>query len=195
MSRRAAIALFCIVFSIPAIALGEEAAPADEFAAEQASDPRLAKLPPEVLNELEPETIAAILAATDAAEALGYAIDDGDYDPGGIIVPVTFLLVILLGVVSAHMLRIRKQAQLHQTLRLMIEKGTDIPPELFAPPIAAHSDLRRGLVFVGIGLSLLILIGMIEGFSSGSWAVGLIPAFIGVAYLIVWRYSQREEKS
>lgn len=195
MPRLAAIALSCIVFSIPAIALGEEAAPTDEFAAEQASDPRLAKLPPEVLNELEPETIAAILAATDAVEALGYAIENDDYDPGGFVVPVTLFLAILLGVVSTHMLRARKQAQLHQTLRLMIEKGTDIPPELFAPPIAAHSDLRRGLMLVGAGLSLLILIGMVEGFSSGSWAVGLIPAFIGAAYLIVWRYSQREENS
>ncbi len=75
----------------------------------------------------------------------------------------------------------------------MIEKGSDIPPELFAPPISAHSDLRRGLVLVGVGLSLLILIGMVEGFSDGSWAVGLIPTFIGAAYLIVWRFSQRAE--
>jgi hypothetical protein len=128
-------------------------------------------------------------------EAEDYDFETGSLDLVAIVVPVTLFLVILLGVVSTHMLRIRKQAQLHQTLRLMIEKGTDIPPELFAPPSSVHGDLRRGLVLVGIGLSLLILIGMVDGFAGGSWAVGLIPAFIGAAYLIVWRYSQRAENS
>jgi hypothetical protein len=128
-------------------------------------------------------------------ENADYDFESGSFDLVAIVVPTALFLSILLGVFSTHMLRIRKQAQLHQTLRVMIEKGTDIPPELFAPPNAANSDLRRGLVLVGIGLSLLILIGMVDGFADGSWAVGLIPAFIGAAYLIVWRYSQRAEKT
>jgi hypothetical protein len=189
MSRLTAVALLCVVFSIPAFASDEEVAPADEEVIEEAASIRLTDLPPEVLKELDPEAIAVILAATDASE------EDDASDLVAIIVPAALFLTILLGLVSTHMLRIRQQAQLHQTLRLMIEKGSDIPPELFAPPSSAHRDLRRGLVLVGVGLSLLILIGMIEGFASGSWAVGLVPAFIGVAYLIVWQFLQRAEKS
>jgi hypothetical protein len=195
MSRLTAVALLCLVFSIPAFASDEEVTPADEEVVEEAASIRLADLPPEVLKELEPEAIAAILAATDASEVADYIFENDSTDLVAIIVPATLFLTILLGLVSTHMLRIRKQAQLHQTLRLMIEKGSDIPPELFAPPSSAHSDLRRGLVLVGVGLSLLILIGMVEGFASGSWAVGLIPSFIGVAYLIVWQFLQRAEKS
>jgi len=195
MSRLTAVALLCVVFSIPAFASDEEVAPADEEVIEEAASIRLADLPPEVLKELEPEAIAAILAATDASEVADYIFEDDSTDLVAIIVPATLFLTILLGLVSTQMLRIRKQAQLHQTLRLMIEKGSDIPPELFAPPSSAHSDLRRGLVLVGVGLSLLILIGMVEGFASGSWAVGLVPSFIGVAYLIVWQFLQRAEKS
>ena len=195
MSRLTAVALLCVVFSIPAFASDEEVAPADEEVIEEAASIRLADLPPEVLKELEPEAIAAILAATDASEVADYIFEDDSTDLVAIIVPATLFLTILLGLVSTQMLRLRKQAQLHQTLRLMIEKGSDIPPELFAPPSSAHSDLRRGLVLVGVGLSLLILIGMVEGFASGSWAVGLVPAFIGVAYLIVWQFLQRAEKS
>jgi hypothetical protein len=192
MSRLTATALLCVAFSAPALASNEEVTPVEEEAIERAATTQLADLSPEAIKALGPEGIATILAMTEAED---YDFETGSLDLVAIVVPVTLFLAILLGVVSTHMLRIRKQAQLHQTLRLMIEKGTDIPPELFAPPNAAHSDLRRGLVLVGIGLSLLILIGMVEGFASGSWAVGLIPAFIGAAYLIVWRYSQRAENS
>jgi len=192
MSRLTATALLCVAFSAPALASNEEVTPVEEEAIERAATTQLADLSPEAIKALGPEGIATILAMTEAED---YDFETGSLDLVAIVVPVTLFLAILLGVVSTHMLRIRKQAQLHQTLRLMIEKGTDIPPELFAPPNAAHSDLRRGLVLVGIGLSLLILIGMVEGFASGSWAVGLIPAFIGAAYLIVSRYSQRAENS
>jgi hypothetical protein len=192
MSRLTATALLCVAFSAPALASNEEVTPVEEEAIERAATTQLADLSPEAIKALGPEGIATILAMTEAED---YDFETGSLDLVAIVVPVTLFLAILLGVVSTHMLRIRKQAQLHQTLRLMIEKGTDIPPELFAPPNAAHSDLRRGLVLVGIGLSLLILIGMVEGFASGSWAVGLIPAFIGAAYLIVSRYSKRAENS
>ncbi|MBW1843382.1 MAG: hypothetical protein JRJ05_03505 [Deltaproteobacteria bacterium] len=192
MSRLTAIALLCVAFSAPALASNEELTPVEEEAIERAATTQLADLSPEVIKALGPKGIATILAMTDTED---YDFESGSLDLVAIVVPVTLFLAILLGVVSTHMLRVRKQAQLHQTLRLMIEKGTDIPPELFTPPNAAYTDLRRGLVLVGVGLSLLILIGMFEGFADGSWAVGLIPASIGAAYLIVWRYSQRAEKS
>jgi hypothetical protein len=192
MSRLTAIALLCVAFSAPALASNEELTPVEEEAIERAATTQLADLSPEAIKALGPKGIATILAMTDTED---YDFETGSSAPVEIVIPVTLFLAILLGLVSTHMLRIRKQAQLHQTLRLMIEKGTDIPPELFAPPSSVHGDLRRGLVLVGVGLSLLILIGMVDGFAGGSWAVGLIPAFIGAAYLIVWRYSQRAESS
>jgi len=192
MSRLTAIALLCVAFSASALASDEEVARVADGVIERAASTALADLSPKALEALGPEGVAIVLAMTENDD---YGFESGSLDLVAIVVPVTLFLVILLGVFSTHMLRIRKQAQLHQTLRVMIEKGTDIPPELFAPPNAAYSDLRRGLVLVGIGLSLLILIGMVDGFADGSWAVGLIPAFIGAAYLIVWRYSQRAEKT
>jgi hypothetical protein len=195
MSRLTAITLLCVVFSIPAFASDEEGAPAADGAIEGAAPAWLEKLPPAVLKELDPETVTAILAATTTSEDEDYAYADNDFDVVGLFVPTTLFLTILLGVVSTQRLRYRKQAELHQTLRLMIEKGSDIPPELFAPPSAEHADLRRGLILVGAGLSLLILIALVDGFASGSWAVGLIPAFIGIAYLIVWQFSRRAAKS
>jgi hypothetical protein len=116
-----------------------------------------------------------------------------DGDLVAILVPLGFFLTILLGLTATLVLRYRKHSQLQQTLRLMIEKGADIPPELIAPPVPPYRDLRRGVILAGVGLSLAIFIGLVKGFAGGEWAVGLIPAFIGAGYLIVWRLSQRSE--
>jgi uncharacterized membrane protein YeaQ/YmgE (transglycosylase-associated protein family) len=155
--------------------------------------PDLADLPPELLERLDPDQIAEILASRDETEVeLAALTSPASYlVPFG--VPLALFLTILVGLIAALVLRYRKHAQLQETLRLMIEKGADIPPELIAPPAAPYSDLRRGLVLVGAGLSLLILVGLVFGFDTGSWAVGLIPAFIGAGYLIVWRISRRTE--
>ena len=110
-------------------------------------------------------------------------------------VPVAFFLTILLVVISTLVLRYRRHAQTQETLRLMIEKGAEIPPELLTPPVSRYGDLRRGLVLVGAGLSVSIVIGLMNGIGTGSWALGLIPLFIGAGYLIVWRYSQQAESS
>ena len=112
-----------------------------------------------------------------------------------IVVPLAFFLTILLVVIGTLALRYRKHAQTQETLRLMIEKGAEIPPELLAPPVSQYGDLRRGLILVGVGLSLSVAIGLMRGFGGGSWALGLIPLFIGAGYLIVWRYSQQAERN
>jgi hypothetical protein len=112
-----------------------------------------------------------------------------------ILVPLSLFLTILLVVIGTLAFRYRKHAQTQETLRLMIEKGAEIPPELLTPPVSQYGDLRRGLILVGVGLSLSIAIGLMQGFGGGSWALGLIPLFIGAGYLIVWRYSQQTESN
>jgi hypothetical protein len=112
-----------------------------------------------------------------------------------IVVPLALFLTILLVVIATLALQYRKHAQTQETLRLMIEKGAEIPPERLTPPVSQYGDLRRGLILVGAGLSLSIAIGLMRGFGAGSWALGLIPLFIGAGYLIVWRYSQQAESN
>lgn len=204
MYRLSAILFVCLALSIPALATDEAEDVDDVDIRFQLSGPPpealptvqgLEDLPPEVLAKLDSNQIAEILQAReDTKIALASA-----YSPATSLVPhlvpLAFFLTILLGLVATLLLRDRKHAQLQDTLRLMIEKGADIPPELIAPPAAPYGDLRRGIVLVGAGLALLILVGLVFGFETGSWAVGLIPAFIGAGYLVVWRISRRAESS
>jgi len=92
-----------------------------------------------------------------------------------------------LGIVA---LVLRKRLQqtrlLHETIRAMIDKGQPIPPELLQPPAPRRprSDLRRGLVFLGIGIGLTVWLALEGG---TKWPLGLIPLLMGVAFLVTWK--------
>ena len=85
--------------------------------------------------------------------------------------------------------------QRHQTVRAMVEKGVEIPPELLGEgkrPPSPRRDLRRGILLVctgiGIGLFLLFEDGLDEA------ALGLVPILIGIGYLIVAKLDSKMDR-
>jgi hypothetical protein len=90
---------------------------------------------------------------------------------------------------------------LHRTVRMMVEKGQPVPPELLASPAAAPVtvrpwyDLRRGIVLVSVGVGVIMFFGISAGWDNGVWALGLIPGLIGLGYLLAWRLAYRDEKA
>ena len=190
MSRLCTIAMLCAVVCSSAFASQEERILEEEQTTPAAVAQGLADLPPEILEKLDRDSIVEILLAREEAGIINAEAEYSALQQVEIIVPLAFFFTILLVVISTLVIRYRRHAQIQETLRLMIEKGAEIPPELLTPPVSQYSDLRRGLILMAAGFSLSILIALVEGFGDGSWAVGLVPAFIGAAYLIVWRYSQ-----
>ena len=89
-----------------------------------------------------------------------------------------------------------KQRSLHRTVRMMVEKGQEVPAGLFATPpvIRARSDLRRGVVLLMVGLGLMIFFGAVNDWENGVWSLGVIPGVIGLGYLLVWKLETRRDK-
>ncbi len=77
----------------------------------------------------------------------------------------------------------RKTRLIHETALRLAEKGQPVPPELFMGKEEPFSDLRRGVVLIGLGLGLSLFMYQVNA----PWSVGLIPFFMGAGYLIVWR--------
>jgi len=208
MSRLVAIALLCVFLGTPSLASEADPAAALQPSAEPTAAPttpsatapstaveQLTQLPPEILDKIDPDSIVEILLAAEGRGMVDAATGGAGVTWVAQAVPIAFFATVLLVVVATLVFRHRRNAQVQETLRLMVEKGAEIPPELLTRPQSQHGDLRRGLVLVAAGSSLAIMIGLINGFEDGSWAVGLVPTFIGVGYLIVWRYSQRAESA
>jgi Domain of unknown function (DUF6249) len=89
-----------------------------------------------------------------------------------------------------------KNRMMHRTIRMMVEKGQPVPPELLAPLPSAppqRSDMRRGVILVMVGLGLMLFLGAANDWEGGAWAVGLIPLLIGVGYLLVWKLERKKD--
>jgi hypothetical protein len=89
-----------------------------------------------------------------------------------------------------------KSRMQHRTIRMMAEKGQQIPPGLLAPPTPAvrqRSDMRRGVVLTMVGIGLMVWLGAVNDWEGGAWSLGLIPFLIGAGYLIVWKLEGKKD--
>lgn len=91
----------------------------------------------------------------------------------------------------------KKRLTAHETLRLAVEKGQEVSPELVERMSylndPAKSDLRRGILLIAFGaaficLGLLIPHDEPDAFR-GMLGVSSFPIILGIAYLGLWRFS------
>jgi hypothetical protein len=139
-----------------------------------------------LVEKLSPEQLTQIVRSH-------HAVQHDDVPAVAIVVPVVLFLVVLLIVVVGLYVAFRKDAHRHETIRKLIEKEAPIPPELLTPQ-TRRSDLRRGLIFMGSGLGLAIALVVMPN-TEKAWALGAIPLFIGMGYLIAWRIEGRSSAS
>lgn len=101
------------------------------------------------------------------------------------------------------MYRQRGRTERQQTIRLAIEKGADLSDDflknLGEPEPPKDRDLRRGLIWMGLAVAL-VLCGFSVSFFSiealyGNLAAAAFPFCIGSAYLIMWRYGNRQDSN
>jgi hypothetical protein len=128
-------------------------------------------------------------------------------DITGLLMGVVFWGFVASIILVPVYLRYKDRARLHETLRIAYEKGQPVPPELITAlqsgvtprrPWTPESDLRRGLVLLGVGLGIgalgyglwygLMSVNDMAAYISGGCVAGAgaIPGLIGVAYLVLW---------
>ena len=89
-----------------------------------------------------------------------------------------------------------KNRMMHRTVRMMVEKGQEVPAALLAPPppaVRQRSDMRRGVVLVMVGLGLMLFFAAVNDWEGGAWALGIIPFLIGLGYLLVWKLEGKKD--
>lgn len=143
-------------------------------------------LPKEAFDRLTPEQIMELAQAhqkTFVTEQLPETILTA-------VVPVTMFTFIGVCVWLGVSGRQKRSRMLHDTLRLMIEKGQPIPPELLQPTDLqrrTNCDLRRGLIWTGVGIGLVVFL-LTKNRDDMPWPLALIPLLVGAAYLIAWKF-------
>ena len=144
------------------------------------------------MKPIAPTLLLALAPALARADTLENVVV-----PLGVVGIVFGFSALMFGIIAYSIFRSRRLR--HETIRLAIEKGQPLPPELLDPVDRRDPelrDLRRGLVLLGIGVGM----GLFLGFSSvtgqrGDWAVGFIPGFMGLAYLASYAVSRRNPRN
>jgi hypothetical protein len=116
------------------------------------------------------------------------------------IVTVVFLTIFgtpLLIVAVIMYFSMSKTRAMHRTVRLMVEKGQEVPAALLNPPPAQRqrSDMRRGIVLLMVGLGLMLFLAAVNDWEGGAWSIGVIPFLVGAGYLLVWKLEGRKDNA
>lgn len=106
------------------------------------------------------------------------------------IVAIVMALAIPIVAIITDYAKRRSFFELHHKERLAaIEKGVELPPlppELFGTvPKGRPRYLLRGLVWLFVGLGLVVALGVTD-YTDRLGLLGLIPAGVGLAYLIYY---------
>jgi Domain of unknown function (DUF6249) len=96
--------------------------------------------------------------------------------------------------------RYRIRFDMQETIRLALDKGQELSPEIIDrlghPKASRDRDLRFALIWLALAAGL-VLCGLAVPDSSGYALRGILsgaafPFALGVAYLIMWRYASRD---
>jgi hypothetical protein len=117
---------------------------------------------------------------------------------------IPIVAVVMLAVFGAPVLIVglimyfgfSRNRMMHRTIRMMVEKGQEVPAALLAPPppaVRQRSDMRRGVVLVMVGIGLMLFFAAVNEWEGGAWAIGVIPFVIGLGYLLVWKLEGKKD--
>jgi len=117
------------------------------------------------------------------------------------LIPIVMFVVVAIVVWLVVYFRFRSKAEMQQTIRLALEKGAELSPELIGalgdPEPNRNRDLRRGVIWLALAVALLLCAFAVPDPSGdalrGILAGAAFPFAIGVGYMIMWRYSSGQE--
>ena len=116
----------------------------------------------------------------------------------GIFVPIALFAMIAAIVIVPGYLRSRERKEMQQTVRAALDKGQALPPELIdamskdvkpAKVSSALRDVRVGVILIATGAGIAAFGWAVSNTADEAMypmlGIGAIPAFIGLAYVIL----------
>lgn len=112
------------------------------------------------------------------------------------LIPIVLFLCIFLGVAISQYFKHLSEKERQNTLRLLIEKGGELTPEVIATlstPKSKNKPLWYGAILIAAGLGGMSLGAFSLGNSHVIWG-NAIPLLMGVSLVLVWKYTNKKEQ-
>lgn len=116
------------------------------------------------------------------------------------LIPIVMFACIALVLIVAFWLRQKSRSEVQQTIRMALDKGTELSPDLIDrlghPAPSRYKDLRLGAVWMSLAIGL-VLCGFAvpdpSGYAlRGCLAGAAFPFAIGAAYLLLYQFTGKE---
>ena len=116
-------------------------------------------------------------------------------DPG-IMVPISMFIMLGIVLIGYFFWNHKNRASIMETVQKAIDTGKEFTPELLAQLGAAVNpkmrDLRRGIVFLSLGIAGLLcsLFFDMQDVVNGIRAGSVFPLMLGLGFLLVWKLNK-----
>lgn len=116
----------------------------------------------------------------------------------GLWVPIVLFITITIVLSVWLYFRHHTRTELQRTVQMAIEKGQELSPELLdrlgQPKTSGNVDLRRGIIFIGIGAAFAVFAFVLNQDEAIRPLLGIsaFPSLLGVAYLGLWRFGDNK---
>lgn len=117
------------------------------------------------------------------------------------LIPIVMFLALMVVFVALFWFRYRARRDMQETFRTALERGQELTPEIIdrlgQPKESKFKDLRLGVIWMALAVGLM-LCGLAVPDDSGDALRGVLagaafPFAIGIAYLILHRFTDRAQ--
>lgn len=122
----------------------------------------------------------------------------GGIAKGTNLVTFSFFAFIIIVMVISFWSRQKTNRHLRECVKLMLEKGVAIPPEVLVQQRRNTANLKTGLVLLFCGIGISSFFGLTSLWNAASLqgiGIGLIPLFLGIGYLIFWKMKGKDSSA
>jgi Domain of unknown function (DUF6249) len=119
------------------------------------------------------------------------------------LIPIVMFIVIGVVLSLYFYFRFRTRNEMQETVRVALEKGQELSPELIdrlgEPRKPADRDLRRGVIAMALALACIsfgyFMADLDDDVFHSMLAIAMLPFFISLAYLLLWKFGQAGKQS
>ncbi len=114
------------------------------------------------------------------------------------LIPIVARLGISVVVSILFWLRHRNRSEVQQTIRMALDKGHELSPEVIDrlghPKVSKDKDLRLGIIRLAVGVGLVLFgYGIPEPEATDVFrGISSFPFALGIAYLILHKFADRD---
>lgn len=115
------------------------------------------------------------------------------------LIPIVMFVGLTVVFCTLFWFRYRARREMQETLRVALEKGHELTPEIIDrlghPKASKDKDLRLGVIWLSLAVGLVLIGFAVPDADAlrGLLAGAALPFAIGIAYLVLHRFTDRHQ--